>query len=161
MFGCFIGGWAGDKFGRKKGVWMGSLMSILGAALMAASVNSNMFICARVIAGLGIGFINVIVPPWVSELSQAHNRGASFARVFTSNCASRLLRKLVSFMPLTPVIRHWYRPCLLDQLWDTQFWRKLQMAIPAGFHGHVSISWEDSDDMSRHSSLMLDKIDRF
>jgi MFS family permease len=86
MFGCFIGGWAGDKFGRKKGVWMGALMSILGAALMSASVNSNMFICARIIAGLGIGFINAIVPPWVSELSQAHNRGASFARVFTSNC---------------------------------------------------------------------------
>jgi MFS family permease len=86
MFGCFIGGWAGDKFGRKKGVWMGALMSMLGAALMSASVNSNMFICARVIAGLGIGFINVIVPPWVSELSQAHNRGASFARVFTANC---------------------------------------------------------------------------
>jgi MFS family permease len=53
---------------------------------MSASQNANMFIVARVIAGLGIGFINAIIPPWVSELSQAHNRGASFALVFVANC---------------------------------------------------------------------------
>jgi hypothetical protein len=29
-----------------------------------------MFICARVIAGLGLGFINSIVPPWISELAK-------------------------------------------------------------------------------------------
>jgi MFS family permease len=86
MFGCFMGGNVGDKLGRKKGVWIGSMLSMLGAALMASSTSSNMFLCARVVAGLGIGFINSIVPPWVSELSQAHDRGASFARVFTSNC---------------------------------------------------------------------------
>lgn len=76
----------GDKLGRKKGVLIGACFCILGAALMAGSVNSNMFICARVIAGIGIGFNNAIVPPWVSELSQAHNRGASFSLVFTANC---------------------------------------------------------------------------
>jgi len=88
MFGCFIGGWCGDKLGRKKGVWIGSCFCMLGAALMAASQNANMFICARVIAGVGIGFINAIVPPWVSELSKAHNRGATFSLVFVANCES-------------------------------------------------------------------------
>lgn len=86
MFGCFIGGWAGDKYGRKKGTWMGAILCLIGGALMAASQNSNMFICARVIAGLGIGFINVIIPPWVSELSAAHNRGSNFSLVFVANC---------------------------------------------------------------------------
>jgi MFS family permease len=52
---------------------------------MAGSVNSNMFLCARIIAGLGIGFINAIIPPWVSELSEAHDRGSSFSLVFVSN----------------------------------------------------------------------------
>jgi MFS family permease len=78
-------GWVGDKIGRKRGVLVGTLFGILGAALMAASVNSDMFICARVIAGLGIGFVNAIVPPWVSELSEAHNRGSSFSLVFVAN----------------------------------------------------------------------------
>ncbi|KAH7362084.1 general substrate transporter [Plectosphaerella cucumerina] len=85
MWGCFMGGWVGDKIGRKGGVFCGTLFGILGAALMASSTNSDMFICARVIAGLGIGFINAIVPPWVSELSEAHDRGSSFSLVFMAN----------------------------------------------------------------------------
>ncbi|KAF4332807.1 sugar transport STP1 [Fusarium beomiforme] len=85
MCGCFMGGWVGDKIGRKRGVLVGSLFGLLGAALMAGSMNSNMFLCARIIAGLGIGFINAIVPPWVSELSEAHDRGSSFSLVFVSN----------------------------------------------------------------------------
>ena len=85
MWGCFIGGWVADKLGRKRGVAIGAMFSLVGAALMSGSVDSNMFICARVIAGIGIGFINAIVPPWVSELSQAHDRGATFSLVFVSN----------------------------------------------------------------------------
>lgn len=78
-------GWVGDKLGRRKGVGIGALFCLLGAALMSASQNSDMFICARVIAGIGMGFINAIVPPWVSELSQAHDRGSNFALVFVAN----------------------------------------------------------------------------
>ncbi|KAJ3529501.1 hypothetical protein NM208_g9728 [Fusarium decemcellulare] len=85
MWGCFMGGWVGDKIGRRGGVFIGTILGILGAALMAGSSNSDMFICARVIAGLGIGFVNAIVPPWVSELSEAHDRGSSFSLVFMAN----------------------------------------------------------------------------
>ena len=85
MWGCMIGGWAGDKLGRKRGVWIGACFAILGASLMCSSQNSNWFICARVIAGIGIGFINSIVPTWTSELSQAHDRGSQFSLVFVAN----------------------------------------------------------------------------
>jgi MFS family permease len=44
-----------------------------------------MFICARVITGLGIGFIMAIVPPWISELSRAHDRGSKFSFIFVAN----------------------------------------------------------------------------
>ena len=56
-----------------------------------------MFICARVIAGLGIGFINAIIPPWVSELSQAHDRGATFSLVFVSNFVGIVLAYWINF----------------------------------------------------------------
>lgn len=63
IFGCLIGGesqspqifsalrltyigWAGDKFGRKRGVAIGATLSMIGTALMAGSVNSNM-VCVR------------------------------------------------------------------------------------------------------------------
>ncbi|KAJ9666375.1 hypothetical protein H2201_003563 [Coniosporium apollinis] len=97
MFGCFFGGKIGDKLGRKMGVMIGACFCILGAALMAGAVNSDMFICARVIAGIGIGFNNAIVPPWTSELSQAHNRGASFALVFTANFVGIVIAYWLNF----------------------------------------------------------------
>jgi hypothetical protein len=127
MFGCFTAGWFGDKYGRKKGVWLGSIFGVLGGSLMSASQNSNMFICARVIAGFGIGFINTIVPPWISELARAHNRGVNFALIFTANCESSFhLVFLVADRS-----RYRYHHCLLDQLWRSkQLRRILQMEIP-------------------------------
>lgn len=97
-----VTGWTGDKIGRKKGVAIGAGFSLLGSALMSGSVNSDMvstsqvcfgsklrmkcqFICARIVAGLGIGFVNSIIPSWVSELSSAHNRGSNFSLVFVAN----------------------------------------------------------------------------
>lgn len=90
-------GWTGDRIGRKRGVIIGTTFGILGAALMASSTNSNMFICARVITGLGIGFINAIIPPWVSELSQAHDRGSSFSLVFVANYLGIVIAYWINF----------------------------------------------------------------
>ena len=52
---------------------------------MAGTQNDKMFICARVVGGFGIGFINSLVPVWVSELAKSHNRGFTFAIVFSAN----------------------------------------------------------------------------
>ncbi|KAH9896251.1 general substrate transporter [Xylariomycetidae sp. FL2044] len=97
MWGCFIGGWVGDKLGRKRGTLIGTIFGIIGAALMAGSRNSDMFLCARIIAGLGIGFINAIIPPWVSELSQAHERGSSFSLVFVANYLGIVIAYWINF----------------------------------------------------------------
>lgn len=97
MFGCFIGGWLGDKYGRRLGVFVGAVTCTFGGALQAGSVNAEMFICARVIAGLGMGFINAIVPPWVSELAQAHDRGSNFSFVFIANFLGIALSNWINF----------------------------------------------------------------
>ncbi len=60
MFGCFIGGRLGDRFGRKKAVIIGSLFTLLGGGLQAGSRSADMTLVARVICGLGIGFINAV-----------------------------------------------------------------------------------------------------
>jgi MFS family permease len=67
------------------GTLVGALFCVAGSALQAGSVNANMFICARVISGIGIGFTSTIIPPWIAELSQAHARGATFSYVFIAN----------------------------------------------------------------------------
>ncbi len=90
-------GWVGDKIGRKRGMIAGVLLGILGAGLMAGSVNASMFICARIIAGLGIGFINVIVLPWVSEIAESHDRGAKFSLVFVANFLGIVIASWLNF----------------------------------------------------------------
>lgn len=35
-------GWIADRFGRRKGVALGSVFALLGSALMSGSVNSDM-----------------------------------------------------------------------------------------------------------------------
>jgi MFS family permease len=71
MFGCFAGGKIGDMLGRKKGVWIASCFCIVGAALMAGSTNSSMFVVARIIGGKLLhtrvhpSSLNLLVQAWV------------------------------------------------------------------------------------------------
>lgn len=67
MFGCFIGGRFGDRFGRKRAVVLGSIFTLLGGGLQAGTRSSDMTICARVICGIGIGFINSVRIGWKSR----------------------------------------------------------------------------------------------
>ncbi|PHH62780.1 hypothetical protein CDD81_6672 [Ophiocordyceps australis] len=97
MWGCFVGGFVGDAIGRKRGTLVGTVFGILGAALQASSSNASMFICGRVVAGIGIGFMNAIVLPWVSELSQSHDRGSNFSLVFVANYLGIVIAYWINF----------------------------------------------------------------
>jgi MFS family permease len=55
LIGSIMSSQASDVLGRKKSVFFASLISVLGGALQAGSVNIAMFIAARLVAGLGIG----------------------------------------------------------------------------------------------------------
>jgi MFS family permease len=44
-------------------------------------------LCARVINGIGTGFLNVIVPVWSAEVASHKSRGAFIALEFTLNIA--------------------------------------------------------------------------
>src|SRR5690242_18718828 len=97
LFGAFIGGWVGDRYGRKVGVFLGAWQGVIGGALQAGSINADMFICARVLTGLGMGFVMAIVPPWISELSQAHDRGSNFSFIFIANFLGITIANWINF----------------------------------------------------------------
>ncbi|KAI1959680.1 hypothetical protein LOZ58_004489 [Ophidiomyces ophidiicola] len=77
--GCFLGAiaciWIGDIFGRRKTIFFGCSIMIVGAILQCAAFDLSQFIVGRVITGLGNGLNTSTVPTWQSECSKSHRRG--------------------------------------------------------------------------------------
>ncbi|KAH7321405.1 sugar transporter family protein [Stachybotrys elegans] len=77
--GCFLGAvltiWIGNPLGRRRIIFLGTAVMIVGAALQAGSVGLDMFIIGRIITGLGNGANTSTVPMWQSETCSAHKRG--------------------------------------------------------------------------------------
>ncbi|KAL1961541.1 hypothetical protein VTN77DRAFT_1628 [Rasamsonia byssochlamydoides] len=81
--GALLVGYTADAIGRLKTVQIGCIWGILGAALLASAQNIAWLAFARVISGIGCGYLNTTVPVWTSELADPHLRGAFVAVQFT------------------------------------------------------------------------------
>ncbi|KAL4913989.1 general substrate transporter [Aspergillus aurantiobrunneus] len=64
-----------DRFGRRKTIFIGAILTIIGQVLQVASFDLPQFVVGRIILGLGVGQFSVAVPVWQSESSAAKNRG--------------------------------------------------------------------------------------
>ncbi|KAF2817095.1 sugar transporter family protein [Mytilinidion resinicola] len=77
--GCFLGAimtiWLGDILGRRKTIFLGSSIMIVGATLQCSAFSLGHFIAGRVITGVGNGLNTSTVPTWQSETSKSHRRG--------------------------------------------------------------------------------------
>jgi MFS family permease len=59
-----------DWAGRKKTVFAGAVVSVLGCALQAGAVNMEMIIIGRFIAGVAVGMLTSTIPMYAAELSE-------------------------------------------------------------------------------------------
>jgi MFS family permease len=77
--GCFVGAiitmFIGDILGRRRMIFLGSSIVIIGAILQTSSFSLGQLIAGRVITGLGNGMNTSTVPTWASETSKSHKRG--------------------------------------------------------------------------------------
>ncbi|KAF7887521.1 hypothetical protein EAF00_009815 [Botryotinia globosa] len=77
--GCFGGAaitiFLGDRLGRRRMIFLGSSIMIVGAILQATSSSIAQFIVGRVLTGFGNGMNTSTVPTWASETSESHERG--------------------------------------------------------------------------------------
>lgn len=77
--GCFLGAiltiFIGDILGRKKAIFTGSSIMVIGAILQCSSYSLPQFIVGRIITGIGNGINTSTVPTWQSETSKSHRRG--------------------------------------------------------------------------------------
>lgn len=82
LIGALVAGSLADRCGRIKAVVFGSLWALLGAILQASAYNITWMCCARVIAGVGVGALDCVVPVWSAEISSHSARGAFLAIEF-------------------------------------------------------------------------------
>lgn len=85
LLGCLMGGVLGDRIGRIKTMLVGSIWVLIGATLQCSAQNIAWMLCARVVNGIGTGYLNAIVPVWSAEVASHTSRGAFIASEFTLN----------------------------------------------------------------------------
>ncbi|KAG6034620.1 hypothetical protein E4U41_006482 [Claviceps citrina] len=75
FFGAMFAGELGDRLGRKWTIMLGALIFILGGSLQTGATHINFLYSGRCLAGLGVGFLVMIVPVYQGELCHPDIRG--------------------------------------------------------------------------------------
>lgn len=85
--GSLIGVWfiptVSDKFGRRKGLAFGALISVIGAIVQAASTNLGMFVASRIILGAGCIITAGVGAPFITEIAHPTQRTTATAFFLT------------------------------------------------------------------------------
>lgn len=73
--GVSIGGWLGDKFGRKKILVLSAI--IFGLSSLGASFANSygILVMWRILAGIGVGLTSLITPLYIAEMAPSNVRG--------------------------------------------------------------------------------------
>jgi MFS family permease len=73
--GNLLGGYLGDKLGRKGTIWLASIIALIGGIVQTASVNIVMFLVGRIIGGLAIGLVYSVSSMYNAEIAPPKIRG--------------------------------------------------------------------------------------
>lgn len=75
FFGAFFAGPAGDRLGRRWTIFLGSIIFIIGGVFQTAAQTIHWMWGGRAIAGLGVGFLVMIIPVYQGEIAHPSIRG--------------------------------------------------------------------------------------
>lgn len=75
MVGPFFGGPLTDRFGRRKGMVIGSLIICLGSAVIASAPSQPQFVGGRFILGFGVSILTTAAPSYCVEICPPQWRG--------------------------------------------------------------------------------------
>lgn len=74
MFGALSCLYGGDRLGRRKVIFLGAIIMVIGACLQSTAFSLAHFIIGRIVTGYGNGFITATVPIWQSWVHDGEHR---------------------------------------------------------------------------------------
>lgn len=75
FFGAAFAGPCGDYFGRRMTILIGAVIFCVGGGIQTGAQAVSYFYAGRAVAGLGVGFMVMIIPPYQAEISHPSIRG--------------------------------------------------------------------------------------
>jgi len=79
LIGCIVGavvsGFVSDRFGRKKSLLASAFLFVIASAGTGFSGSFGIFVCFRLLGGIGIGLASAISPMYIAEISPSQMRG--------------------------------------------------------------------------------------
>ncbi|EXJ95292.1 hypothetical protein A1O1_00412 [Capronia coronata CBS 617.96] len=75
FFGSGFGGPSGDYLGRRWTITLGAVIFILGGSLQTGAQSIHFLYAGRFLAGLGVGFLVMVIPLYQAELAHPSIRG--------------------------------------------------------------------------------------
>jgi sugar porter (SP) family MFS transporter len=97
IIGCILAGQIADKYGRRPGLMLAASLFCASSIAMALSPNRDIFILARLIAGIGVGTASMLSPMYISEIAPPDIRGRLVAMNQLTLVLGILITNLVNY----------------------------------------------------------------
>jgi MFS family permease len=97
ILGAFLMQPVPDYFGRRRAIYIASVVTIIGIILQAASQNVAMFVIARLIVGIGSAISNGAAPTLLGELLPPRNRARVLGLFFSCYYVGSLASAIVNY----------------------------------------------------------------
>ncbi|KAF2832851.1 hexose transporter-like protein [Ophiobolus disseminans] len=97
IIGSFLMQPVPDYFGRRRAIYVASVISVVGIILQAAAQNVGMFVIARIIVGIGSAISNGAAPTLLGELLPPRNRARVLGLFFSCFYVGSLASAIVNY----------------------------------------------------------------
>ena len=107
IIGCLAAGAVSEKYGRKPGLMIAAAIFLVSSLAMAFAPGRDLFITARLIAGIGVGMASMLSPLYIAEIAPAKIRGRMVAINQLTIVLGILITNLVNYSLRNEGVEAW------------------------------------------------------
>ncbi|CCM05234.1 uncharacterized protein FIBRA_07444 [Fibroporia radiculosa] len=97
IFGAIFAAFTSEPLGRKRTLIFGAIILLIGTILMGSCVERIQMMIARIITGIGIGYITSVTPVYQSEITLPEHRGWQVCCQLTSMLFGLMLAYWINY----------------------------------------------------------------